>query len=553
MQIKNTFLYAFFLLISLPVSAQLTEKERADLSKHLDIQNAIFNELVLSYVDTIDIPKTSQALISDLLERQDPYTDYIPEESMTDFTFMATGEYGGIGSVISMSDSAVIIREPYQKMPAAEAGLRPGDQLIEIEGNDLKGKTTSYASDLLRGPANTSVKIKYLRPGEKLKEINITRKRIHVDPITYYGVIEDGIGYINLSTFTTESASAVESAFIELKKNHNIHSLIIDVRDNGGGVVEDCLDMLNLFIPKGDLLMTMKGRTAKSERIFRATRDAIDQEMPIVVLVNHSSASASEILSGAIQDWDRGVVIGTRTYGKGLVQSTRSLPYGGKLKLTTAKYYIPSGRSIQTIDYAQRDEQGRVTHIPDSLTKVFYTAAGRPVKDGSGIIPDIVVEEAKIPTIIYYLDGKQMYFNFVVDWRSRNPEIASPGEFVLQDEVYDEFKNYVQSKEFTYDLGSDKLLTSLKKMMEFEGYWDAASEQYAALESMLKPDLERDLELHKDQISKYLVHEIMRQYHYESGRLIYSLREDEQLDKAIEVLKDSAMYRSILSPVIEKD
>lgn len=549
---KLRFTILLLLLFSLNTRAQLNEQERFDVSKNLDIYNSLFNELVMNYVDSIEIEKSINNNINYMLRRLDPYTEFIPEEDMSDFTFMTTGEYGGVGAIISMSEEKIIVREPYEGMPADLAGLRPGDILLEIDGNDLQGKMTSDASELLRGQANTQIKVKYQRPGEKKpKEVLIERKRIHIDPVTYYGVLENNIGYIYLSTFTTESSQDVKAAFLDLKNNHGISSLIIDVRDNGGGVVEDCITMLNLFISKGNTLLTMKGRTPQSERNYRAAQDALDTEMPIAVLVNHNSASASEILAGTIQDLDRGVVVGTRTYGKGLVQSTRPLPYNGRLKLTTAKYYIPSGRCIQAIDYAQRDEYGRVSSIPDSLTTIYYTLGGRPVRDGAGILPDYVVEDENTPSLIYYLDGNSIFFDFVVQWREKNKNIAYPKEFVLSDDVYEEFKTFALSKDFTYDLQSEKAMQSLKQIMEFEGYWDRASDEFASLEQLLKPDLGRDLELHKEQISKFLSMEIIKHFYYAKGQVAYSLRDDIQLNKAIEILQDKEMY--INSLLVKED
>lgn len=549
---KLRFTILLLLLFSLNTRAQLNEQERFDVSKNLDIYNSLFNELVMNYVDSIEIEKSINNNINYMLRRLDPYTEFIPEEDMSDFTFMTTGEYGGVGAIISMSEEKIIVREPYEGMPADLAGLRPGDILLEIDGNDLQGKMTSDASELLRGQANTQIKVKYQRPGEKKpKEVLIERKRIHIDPVTYYGVLENNIGYIYLSTFTTESSQDVKAAFLDLKNNHGISSLIIDVRDNGGGVVEDCITMLNLFISKGNTLLTMKGRTPQSERNYRAAQDALDTEMPITVLVNHNSASASEILAGTIQDLDRGVVVGTRTYGKGLVQSTRPLPYNGRLKLTTAKYYIPSGRCIQAIDYAQRDEYGRVSSIPDSLTTIYHTLGGRPVRDGAGILPDYVVEDENTPSLIYYLDGNSIFFDFVVQWREKNKNIASPKEFVLSDDVYEEFKTFALSKDFTYDLQSEKAMQSLKQIMEFEGYWDRASDEFASLEQLLKPDLGRDLELHKEQISKFLSMEIIKHFYYAKGQVAYSLRDDIQLNKAIEILQDKEMY--INSLLVKED
>ncbi|MCL1936875.1 MAG: S41 family peptidase [Candidatus Azobacteroides sp.] len=548
--VRNLLIVLLFLSLgnSCQLYAQLSEEQRFEIAKYLDIFNSTFKELNLYYVDTLDVEDIMQGNISNMLQQIDPYTEYISEESMSDFQFQTTGEYGGIGSIISSREGKIIIIEPYLGMPAALAGLIPGDEILAIDGESTEGKSSSYVSEHLKGQPNTTISLKIQSVNEKKpKVVTIERKRIHINPVTYYGVVKEGIGYIYLSSFTTQSAQAVKEALVDLRKNRQVRSLILDLRYNGGGVVDECLDMLNFFLPKGELLLSMKGKIKQLDRTYRATQSPIEPDLPLTVLVNGNSASASEILSGTIQDLDRGVVVGSRTYGKGLVQSTRELPYGGRLKLTTSKYYIPSGRCIQAIDYAQRDSDGRVFYIPDSLTTVYYTAHHRPVKDGCGILPDIVMEDEKIPTIIYYMEGNFIFFDFIVQWRKNHPKIPSPSEFVLTDAIYNEFKEFVKLKDFTYDRQSEKALDSLKKIMEFENYYNSASSEFQALENKLKPDLERDLELYKDQISKYLAMQIMTHYYYAQGKLIYALQDDPVLDKAVEILQDKKQYDQILS------
>jgi carboxyl-terminal processing protease len=537
MRAKLFVIVFLFTLNGTSLMAQLSETERFEISKNLDIYNVLVKELLLNYVDTLDVEEMIQTNIASMLKRLDPYTEYIPEEDMSDFQFQTTGEYGGIGSIISLNNNKIIILDPYEGMPAALAGIQPGDVILEIDGEKMEGRSASYASDKLKGQPNTPVKMKIQRTGEKKpREFTIKRKRIHIEPVTYYGVLKDSIGYISLSAFTAQSAQTVKVVLMDLISNHKIKSLIFDVRDNGGGIVDDCLDMLNFFLPKGELLLSIRGKAKPLDRIYRSVQSPVAPDLPLVILVNHNSASASEILSGTIQDLDRGIIVGTRTFGKGLVQTTRPLPYEGRLKLTTSKYYIPSGRSIQAIDYAHRNEDGSVSYIPDSLTTVYYTSKGRPVKDGGGIFPDFVVEEEKIPTIIYYMEAKYIFFDFVVQWRSKHPQIPSPAEFVLTEDIYNDFKEFVKSKDFTYDRQSEKAMETLKTIMEFEGYMNAAAEEFQALENKLRPDLDRDLELHKAAISKYLALQIMKQYYYAKGQLIYELRDDAILNKAIEVL-----------------
>jgi carboxyl-terminal processing protease len=529
--------------------AQLSENQRFEISKQLDIFNALFNELNLYYVDSLNVGDVMRENIDFLLQQRDPYTEYIPAEELVDFQFRTTGEYGGIGALISLRNNRIIVADPYEGMPAAEAGLLPGDEILAIDGESMTGQTTAYASERLKGQPDTPVRVQYQRPGEKkAREVLIHRKRIHVHPVTYSGVVGEGkVGYIGLSGFTAGSALAVKEALLELRKNQGVEALVVDVRDNGGGVVEDCLSMLNFFVPKGELLLSMKGKVRQLDRTYRTTQAPVEPDLPLVILVNQNSASASEILSGAIQDLDRGVVVGARTYGKGLVQSPRELPYGGRLKLTTSKYYIPSGRSIQAIDYAHRDENGYPAPIPDSLTGVFYTARQRPVRDGGGITPDVKVEDERVPTLLYYMEVGGLFFDFITQWRVEHPVIASPAQFVLTDTIYDAFKQFAREREFSYDRQSEKAMESLKKMMEMEGYYNVASSEFQALADKIKPDLDRDLELYKPLIKKRLALHIMKHYYYDRGQRIYELRDDPALDKALEILSDRTIYEKILS------
>jgi len=536
-------------LISVSTQAQLSEKANFDIAKYLDIYNALFKELNLFYVDSVDVKKTIEDNIAFMLHRLDPYTEYFSEEDLPDFKEQTTGEYtGGIGALIGSGNGNVIIREPFEGMPAALSGLQSGDVLLEIDGVSLVGKDQTYASEHLKGQPNTNVKIKFQRTGEsKPREIVIERKRIQINPVTYYGVLPGNVGYIYLSDFTTHAAASVKEALNDLKTNKGINSLIIDVRDNPGGVVGDCLEILNYFLPKGEQLLAMKGKFHQLDRTFRTTQQPIAPDMPLAVLVNQSSASASEILAGTLQDLDRAVIIGTRTYGKGLVQSQRQLPYNGNLKVTTAKYYIPSGRNIQAIDYSHGNDDDSISYIPDSLTSVFYTSKGRPVRNSGGITPDFVTKEKKLPTIFYYMVRDNLFFDFATSWRTRYPQIASPEQFVLSDNDYEAFKTFVQSKNFNYDRQSERALKNLKDIMDFEGYLPSDSDEFNALQNKLKPDLSRDLEFHKRVLSDELAKEIMRQYYYAKGVVMYSLRNDDDLKKAVEVLSDKDLYENTLT------
>ncbi len=540
-----------FLLIPVFVvnaQTQQSDNKNFEISKNLDIFNAIFKELNLFYVDSIKSKDIIELGVRSMLNSLDPYTEYISEDKMPEFKFMITGEYAGIGSIITSRDGKVLIIDPYEGMPAASNGLQIGDQLLEIDGFVLSGDNSSEASEKLKGQPNTKVKIKFQRAGEKKpRTIEIERKLIHINPVTYYGVMKNDVGYIALSSFTDGCFQGVRDAFEDLRKNKGVKSLILDLRDNGGGSMEEALQILNMFIPKGKVLLTTKGRVKQNERVYRATQNPIDTVMPLAVMINQGSASASEIVAGALQDQDRAVIIGRRSFGKGLVQTPRELPYNGQLKVTTYKYYIPSGRCVQAIDYAHRDSRGYAERIPDSLTTVYYTEKGRPVRDGGGVTPDFSVSETKIPNIYYYMEADGTLMDFVVQWRVKHPTIASPSEFVLTDQDYEEFKEYMKTANFKYDRQSEKGLASLKEIMEFEGYLDTASEEFKALEKKLQPDLNRDLELHRESLSKQLAKEIMHQYYYAKGELIYTLRNDKDLDKTLEVLGDKSLYDKTLT------
>lgn len=368
-----------------------------------------------------------------------------------------------------------------------------------------------------------------------------------MNPVAYYGTVSPGVGYINLTSFTDKSAADVKNAFLNLKKK-GITSLVFDLRQNGGGVLEDAIQIVNMFVPKGKIVLTTKGKLKQWDRTYRTTIEPMDVDIPIAVLVDRGSASASEIVAGSLQDMDRAVLIGERTYGKGLVQSTRQIPYGGSLKVTTSKYYIPSGRCIQAIDYSHRNPDGSVGRIPDSLTTVFKTQIGRQVRDGGGVTPDITLSEEKMATILYYLENQMIIFDWVNNWASKHKSIAPPLEFSIKDEDYINFKEFVKSKDFKYDRLSAKSMESLKEVMEFEGYMKSAGEEFKALEAKLVPDLDRDLETFREEIIKRINIEIIKRYYYQKGEFEYSLKTDKGLIKAIEILNNQAEYNKILSP-----
>ncbi|MDH6307581.1 carboxyl-terminal processing protease [Dysgonomonas sp. PFB1-18] len=529
-----------------------------DINKNIEIFNSVVREMDLFYVDSIDINKSVRSGIDNMLNTLDPYTTYFNKDDMKDFSTQITGEYAGIGAGIAFKDNKVAITEPFEGKPADKAGLKAGDYILEIDGKDMTtcekvegeafGRTlSSFVSSNLKGQPGTTIQLKVERPGEKKPMlVKVVREKINIDPIPYYGLADAKTGYINFNSFTDKSAMDVKNAFLDLKKQ-GITSLVLDLRQNGGGILEEAVQIVNMFVPKGKVVLSTKGKLKQLDRTYRTTLEPTDTDIPIVVLVDRGSASAAEIVAGSLQDMDRAVLIGERTFGKGLVQSPRELPYGGGIKVTTSKYYIPSGRCIQAIDYSHRNADGSVGRIPDSLTTVFHTEAGRLVRDGGGVSPDIIFEEEKVPTITYYLANQYIVFDWVTDWATKHKSISSPETFSISDSDYEDFKTYVKSKDFQYDRMSEKSMASLKEVMEFEGYMKYAGDEFKALEAKLVPNLDRDLETFKDDIKKQVNTEIIRRYYYQKGEYIYTLKNDKELAKAIETLNDTELYKKTLS------
>ena len=519
------------------------------IAKNLDIFNAIVKELDMFYVDTIDPNKTIREGIDAMLYSLDPYTEYYPEDDQSELEQMLKNSYGGIGSVITWNPKLKrsMISEPYENMPAADVGLKAGDILMEIDGKDLAGKNNQEVSEMLRGQVGTSFKLKVQRPGtEKPLDFDIVRRSIQLPFIPYYTVLDNNIGYINLSTFSGNPSKEFKQAFLDLKKR-GMTSLVIDLRNNGGGLLDESIEIANFFLPRGKTLVTTKGKIKQASNTYKTLREPLDLEIPLAVLVNGGTASSSEILAGSLQDLDRAVIIGNRTFGKGLVQTTRPLPYGGTMKLTTSKYYIPSGRCVQAIDYAHRNEDGSVARIPDSLTTVFHTAAGREVRDGGGVSPDIEVKQERLPNILFYLVRDNLIFDYATDYCLKHPAIASAKEFELTDADYEEFKNKVKGADFKYDQQSEKILNTLKEAAEFEGYMKDASDEFKALENKLKHNLDRDLDYFSKDIKKMIAEEIIKRYYYQEGAIIQQLKDDKDLDEAVKVLTNPERYQQILS------
>lgn len=531
----------------LPGQAQ--KDNRFEVSKNLEIFNTLVKEVEMFYVDSVDVEKTVRRGIDAMLGGLDPYTEYYPEQEMDKLKFMTTGEYGGIGSYIrERKEGGVYIIEPFEGMPAALAGLKAGDRILAVDTVDVTKASSDKVSSLLKGVPNTKLVLKVQSPYDKKpRKVELVRKQILENQVTYYGVRGDHVGYIYLKGFTDKSAQEVKNAFEDLKKNHQIKSLILDLRNNGGGLLESATQIVGMFVPKGKEVVSTKGKISQWDRTYRTPNEPLDTVMPMAVLIDGGSASAAEIVSGALQDMDRAVLIGQRSFGKGLVQSTRELPYNGSLKVTMSKYYIPSGRCIQQMDYSHRRADGSVGAIPDSLTSVFYTSKGRPVRDGGGITPDFKIEKPETPTMMFYLMTDFILTDFVADWSQKHKKIAPPEEFEVTDEDFESFKQYAKEKNFTYDRQSEKLLKNLKEVAKFEGFMDQDSTLFSALEAKLTPNLERDFDRNKEQIKDLLASEIMKRYYYQKGDLVQSLRNDEVLEKALEVLGDSALYEKTLS------
>ena len=546
---KRTILLSI-LTVCFSVIANADDKHRLHLARQLSIYNNIIKELNLFYVDSIMPEKMINKSIDAMLRNLDPYTEYYPEEKNEELKMMTTGKYAGIGSVIRYhtDKKTTVIAEPYESMPAYKAGLRAGDLILSVNGIDVKGMSTDSVSDLLRGEPGTPLTLEIERPGKKGKmNVTLERASIALPPIAYYGIQEGNVGYILLESFTDDCAKKMRRAVIELKRQ-GAESFVIDLRGNGGGLLNEAVDIVNLFVPKGKVIVTTKGKTKQSNETYKTTSEPIDTVSPIAVLVDGQTASASEIVAGSLQDLDRAVVIGSRTFGKGLVQSTRPVNYGGYLKLTTAKYYIPSGRCVQALDYSHMIDDGRTSRVPDSLTNIFHTAAGREVRDGGGIRPDVEPKPEELSTLLYYLIQDMAIFDFATEFKLKNKEIATADSFVVSDAVYTEFCEYLKKRGFTYDLQSAKMLKELKKMIEFEGFTAITKNDIEALQKKLHTNLDHSLTHFCKDVKDLVADEIIKRYYGRQGEIIYSLRQDSELKEAFAILKDSERYRKILSP-----
>ncbi|MBO4498850.1 MAG: S41 family peptidase [Bacteroidaceae bacterium] len=545
---KKIILIAAALLLSWPAIQSAGDTgHNFQISKNLDIFHSIFRDVDILYVDTIDAESVIQAGIDAMLGKLDPYTVYYPQDKESDLKMMTTGKYAGIGAIIRQYPSLdyIVIEEPYENMPAAVSGVKAGDRILSIDGENMKGKSSQYVSDHLRGDPATKFVLTVARPGgPDSLSINITRANIALPAVPYYGIWK-GVGYIILDSFTENCSRDIRKALIELKEQ-GAKSIILDLRNNGGGLLNEAIDIVGLFVPKGTTVVQTKGKTRFATSSYETRRDPVDADIPLAILTNGSSASASEIVSGALQDLDRAVVIGSRTFGKGLVQTTRDLPYNGTLKVTTSKYYIPSGRCIQEIDYSHLNADGHAGRIPDSLTHVFHTKAGREVRDGGGIRPDIPCPVDTLPDVLYYLSTNVVLFDFLNDYCINHQNIPSPDQFEVSDSLYNAFVDYVRNSDFKFESRSSKILESLRELAEFEGLLDKSSEEFKSLETKLQYDMDKDLYQFKNDISHLLGSSIATRYHYSRGAIQYNMKSDAVLDSAVSVLADKTRYNRIL-------
>lgn len=549
-KLKKTGIVIASLLILLLAFTGLDRDEKLfQIDKNLDIYYTLVKELNTFYVDDINPTDLVTTSIDDMLASLDPYTTYIPESEIEDFRFMTTGEYAGIGAVISQHDDQIIISEPYEGFPAQKAGLKAGDIILEVSGKSTENMTTEDVSSLLKGQANQPVVVKIQRPGDKKSiDFTIVRDNIQIDAVSYYGMLDDKTGYIQLTQFTEGCSNEVKKALLELKNQDGAQSIVLDLRSNPGGLLNEAVNVVNLFVPKGQEVVSTKGKLTQNDKIYRATANPVDTIIPLAVLVNSNSASASEIVSGALQDLDRAVIIGTRTFGKGLVQTTRDLTYNTKLKVTTAKYYIPSGRCIQALDYSHRNPDGSVGAIPDSLISEFTTKKGRKVYDGGGIVPDIKMDQNYVSTLSINLLNKFMIFDFATQYANQNPTIPSPEDFQITDEIFNEFKAFLKEKGFTYNSETQSKFNELLEVAKEEKYYDIAQDEFNDLEAKIGHELNRDLDQFRDEIGELLTSEIVSRYYYQTGTIQAELKTDKSIDKALEIVNSPDEFSNVFKP-----
>ncbi|MEG2790161.1 MAG: S41 family peptidase [Odoribacter sp.] len=543
---KILFVAIILIAIVCGLTALKTDDKSFEISKHLNIYATLFRDVNMFYVDEINPGDLITNSMKAMLKSLDPYTVYYPESEMEDVKLMTTGEYAGIGSVISKKGELVVIREPYKNSPANKAGLLPGDVILSIDGNSVKGKNTEDVSAMLKGQPGKEIIIKVQREFEsKPLEKRAIREKIQIPSIPYYGMVNDSIGYIYLTSFTDKSASDVRAAIIALK-NKGANSMILDLRGNSGGLLDQAVEIVNFFVPKNSKLVNTKGKVKQWDKEYVAENNPIVPNMPLAVLIDRGSASASEIVSGALQDLDRAVLIGERSFGKGLVQTVRDLAYNTKLKVTTAKYYIPSGRCIQALDYSHRNPDGSVGKVPDSLITEYKTKSGRKVYDGGGITPDLKIEPEEFARITQELVLQDITFDFVNNYALRHPVIAPINNFKISDEIYQEFKEYLKNKKFSYETESQQLLEKLIETAKEEKYYDESKIEIEKLQKDFAHSIDRDMDLFKNEITSFLAEQFIQRYYFIEGIIEYKVKHDKEIDKAIEILVNKNEYKKIL-------
>jgi len=543
---RNTF-RSFLLIFSTAVLTTFSyaQSNGFEVIRSLEIMNEIYQNLEKYYVDDLNSGSMSKAAIDAMLRDLDPYTVYYHETEIEDYQLMTTGQYGGIGALIRKVDDFTYITEPYVDKPAQKSGLRAGDKILAIDGNDMQGKASEEVSTALKGPKGTEVKIQVERINGKKETFTVTRDEIKLPDVPYSGLIDDGVGYIKLNSFTRTASQEVIDAFNQLK-SEGMEKLILDLRGNGGGLLVEAVKIVNIFVPKNEIVVTTKARVAEENRVYTTMTNPIDLDIPVIVLINETSASASEIVAGSLQDLDRAVVVGTTSFGKGLVQRTYDLSYGSKMKLTIAKYYTPSGRCVQRLEYYDRAEGDRPEEIPDSLITIFKTRNGRDVIDGRGIEPDAEVEPDEFSRLTAVLYGQNFIFDFATQYFYDNENNAPSKDFDLSDEDYKAFKDYVLEQDFTYSTASEERLKKMKETAEEEGFYDDLKEEYDALLQKVVPSKERDLEKFSGEIKQLLENEIVSRYHYQEGRVIHAFKEDVFMQRALEIFRSSEEYNTIL-------
>jgi carboxyl-terminal processing protease len=545
---KRIFVVAAILVVGfLGIRAVAPGDNFFEVSKNLEIFATLYKELNIYYVDETQPGDLMKTGIDAMLLSLDPYTNYITESNIEDYRFMTTGQYGGIGSLIRSVDGDVYISEPYEDSPAQKSGLRAGDKIIKIDGITISDKDQDEISSLLKGQSGTDLKVTYERFGT-VSDVAITREEIKIPDVPYYGMLDDKVGYISLNSFTQTASKEVREAFVELRDDRGMEKLIFDLRGNGGGLLREAINIVNFFVPKGQEVVRTKGKISEWDRTHIAINEPLDLEMPLVILVDQGSASASEIGSGSIQDLDRGVVIGNTTFGKGLVQQTKDLQYNSKLKLTVAKYYIPSGRCIQKLDYSNKTEGGDVEEVPDSLLKKFATKSGRAVMDGRGIEPDVKVENREIPHVVISLLTENLFFKYASDYANDRDTIADAARFKLSDEDYSKFVKYLDGKNYSYTTDTEKEFEKLVTVAKDEKYYEITEEAFKQMEVAISSKKNNDLEIFREDIETILENEIVSRYYYQKGRIENSLAEDPAIDSALTILANTEKYSQILKP-----